>query len=491
MPGSETYDGEVLTSPTRRPLFSVFIAAALTWAGCSDRPAAAPAKPPDLPQLQLDVIPAAARADIEEALSEAQQNPADARPSGRLGMILHAYKQYESAASCYERAHVIAPSEFRWAYYLGTVRFLLGRDEAAAAPLRHALELDAKYLPAHIKLAQVLLSLQDYEASEQEYRAALSQEPTSALAHYGLGRVIAAGDGAAAAIKHFRRACELSPTFGAAHYALSQAYRAAGDNEKADAHLAMFEQNRSGDEPLEDRLLYEISSLERSPANNHYQEGLTLADAGNVEGAIQEFEKALRADPDLIQAQVNLVSLYGSLGRVEDVERHYEAAAGKYPRQADLHYNYGVFQADQTRYVEAEKAFRQAVNADPAFAEAHGNLGQALEAQRRVAEAEKHYRLAVLHKPAYRLAHFHLGRVLFAQGKTDEGLQHFVKTLTPEDEETAKYMLDVAVAYARSGDTASARRYALRARERSTLLEQTEVALMSNKILEKLGGQGH
>ncbi len=464
------------------------IAIALLWGACSNEVPARPTTPPELPQLQLDAIPEAARADIEEALTEAQRNPDQALPTGHLGMILHAYKQYESAALCYERAQAIAPHEFRWAYLLGTVRFLLGQDESAVEPLRQALELDPNYLPARIKLAQVLSTLADYPASEKEYRAALAQDPSSALAHYGLGRLVATRDGVAAAIDHYRKACDLSPTFGAAHYALAQAYRADGDNEKADAHLTIFEQNKNGDEPLEDPLLHEVASLTRNPANNHYEQGLAFADAGDLEAAVKEFEKALTDDPNLVQARVNLVSLYGGLGRPKDVERHYAAAAKSHPDRADLHYNYGVFHAGQSRYAEAEQAFRRATKADPSFAEAHSNLGQMLEAQRRIEDAEKHYRLALRNKPTFRMAHFHLGRVLLMQGNNDEGLAHFLKTLSPEDEETPKYMLDVAVAYARIGDSASARTYALKARERAGKLGQTELLSMSNKMIEKLGG---
>lgn len=487
-PRIETYDGDVLSSHVTRPLAGVIIGIALACGAGSDEGANPPAPPPDLPQLQVEAIPEAARADIEEALLEAQRNPTEAPATGRLGMILHAYKQYESAALCYDRAQAIAPDEFRWAYLLGTVRFLLGQDESAVEPLRQALDLSPNYLPARIKLAQVLSTLADYSASEKEYRAALAQDPESALAHYGLGRLVAARDGTAAAIDHYRKACDLSPTFGAAHYALAQAYRADGDNEKADAHLAVFEQNKNADEPLEDPLLHEVASRARNPANNHYEQGLAFADAGNIEAAVKEFEKALEADPSLIQARVNLVSLYGGLGRPEDVARHYAAAAKSHPDRADLHYNYGVFHAEQSRYAEAEKAFREAVRADRLFAEAHSNLGQMLEAQRRIEDAEKHYRLALGNKPTFRMAHFHLGRVLLMQGKNDEGIKHFLKTLSPEDEETPKYMLDVAVAYARIGDPANARRYAQQAHERAGKLGQPELVSMSDKMIEKLGG---
>ena len=68
-------------------------------------------------------------------------------------------------------------------------------------------------------------------------------------------------------------------------------------------------------------------------------------------------------------------------------------------------------------------------------------------------------------------------------------LKHFLKTLTPEDAETPKYMLDVAVAYARAGDPANARRYALQARERASDLGQGEVVSISDQIIKKLGGQ--
>ena len=480
--------GSVSDTATGRLLSGIAIGIILGCSGPPDKPDSAQAVPPGLPRLQVEALHDAARVDIEAALLQAQRNPADAAASGRLGMILHAYKQYESAAACYERAHVLAAGEFRWAYYLGTARFLLGQDQAAEASLRKALALDPRYLPARIKLAKILFSRGDNAGSEREYRSALEQAPRSALAHYGLGRAIASRDGVQAAIKHYRSAIKLLPGFGAAHYSLAQAYRSSGDHKKAKAHFELFQENNSG-EDLQDPLLREVSSLARAPSNHHYLQGLALAEAGDIAAAVNEFEKALVVDPSLIEAHVNLVSLYGGLGRPEDVARHYNAAAERNPDRADLHYNYGVFQAERTRYPEGEKAFRRAIQADPSFAEAHSNLGQMLEAQRRMKEAEEQYRLAVQHRPTYRLAHFHLGRILFGRGETGEGLKHFLKTLTPEDAETPKYMLDVAVAYARAGDPANARRYALQARERASDLGQGEVVSISDQIIKKLGGQ--
>ena len=72
-----------------------------------------------------------------------------------------------------------------------------------------------------------------------------------------------------------------------------------------------------------------------------------------------------------MQAHVNLIRLYGTLGRPEKAEEHYRAATALNPGLAEIYYNHGVLLAGIQQPNEAAEAFRCAIDLNPAYAEAH------------------------------------------------------------------------------------------------------------------------
>ena len=460
----------------------------LAWTACSTKEST---PLPNLPVLPLENMSLVVRQQVQEAYIKARQDSTSAYSNGYLGMVLHAYGQLEAAEICYERAHLLRPREFRWAYYLGTVRFLLGRDAEGILSLDEALRLRSDYVPALLKLAQSLAARGEWEEAGKIYRSVTEKHPRLAFAHYGLGRVEQARAGPAAAIDHYRRACELSEDFGSAHYALGLAYRDVGEEEQAQAQFVLSQKFRSSKQPLEDELLVAVTRLKASHVQDYFERGLRLAEGGHLEQALTRFEQVLSAKPDMVEAYVALISLYGRLGQADKAEERYHSAVSIDPNHADVHFNFGVLKAERRKYHDAAKAFEKALEIDPTHAEAQNSLGQILEDQGHLPKATQHYRRAIRHKPNYRLAHFNLGRLLFTQGKTDEALQHFLRTLTPEDEQTPQYMLDVAVAFARAGDHTKAKHYAQQAQRRATALEQREVVASSQEVLQELERAAH
>src|SRR5437764_1037047 len=116
-----------------------------------------PAELPELPKLNMANFRPAIRRQIQRADAEARGHPRSAEASGKLGMVLDAYQQYQSAALCYERAHRLDARSFRWAYYLGTVQLHQGKYGQAAVTLREAVRLASDYMPGRLKLAESLL----------------------------------------------------------------------------------------------------------------------------------------------------------------------------------------------------------------------------------------------------------------------------------------------------------------------------------------------
>ena len=164
-------------------------------------------------------------------------------------MLLHAYEQYESAEICYGRARILSPDRFQWAYYLGLIQSIDGKNDAAAVTLQEAVRLDPEYLPARMKLAEVLLGLNRLDESRDVCRLAARQDPRFVPAYYWLGRVAAAQGDLNSAIENYRTAGQLAPSFGSAHYALALAYQKLGNPAQAREHMSACQKFKLDGDP--------------------------------------------------------------------------------------------------------------------------------------------------------------------------------------------------------------------------------------------------
>src|SRR5437773_2968831 len=68
---------------------------------------------PPLPELKLGATFLIVQRQVNEAYVRARAHPTDAAANGKLGMVLDAYEQYDSAALCYRRAHALDPKSDR------------------------------------------------------------------------------------------------------------------------------------------------------------------------------------------------------------------------------------------------------------------------------------------------------------------------------------------------------------------------------------------
>ena len=443
---------------------------------------------PPLPKLSLQQFLPAVREQVQEAYDAVVAHPRNAVANGKLGMVLQAYSQLEGAEIAYHRAHLLAPSHFDWIYYLGQIQAGQGNCDDAVKSLRQALNLNPGYLPARLKLAECLRTSAKWEESETLYRAIVKEHPDSAEAYYGLGKVQAARHDVRGALDSYRAACNLFPEFGAARYVLALAYRTLGEEEKAQEEFQRYEKNKDTWPPVQDPLLEEVHALNRGAAIQ-VRLGYDLERAGKLQEAAEAHERALRIDPTMVQAHVNLISIYGRLKKPEKAEEHYHQAIQLAPDEEEAHYNYGVLMTGAGRYEEAEQAFRKAVEINPSHAEAHNNLGALLEQRGMFAEAEVEFQKAVAQNPGYRLAHFHLGRLLVNRSDFSAGIQHLLKTIAPEDDSTPGYLYALGAAYARAGEREIAIRYLRDSRDKAQARGQYQLVASIEKDLKILGSQ--
>jgi len=444
--------------------------------------------PPELVwlrQIEHEEFEPAVGKQIRHAYDQLRNQPQSTEAAGKLGMILQCYGKYELAKACYRRALGLKPDAFRWAYYLGNVEAWIGKTRDAIGDIQRALKIDETYTPARVRLAELLFETGDMDQSRQAFEAALRRDARLASAYFGLGRVLGARGDWLQAVESFRRACDLAPRYAAAHYALAMAYKKLGDPAKMREHLEIYGRVKESPQPAEDPLMNEVKSLYMGGLSQ-FAKASGLMREGKTKEAIAEFESAVRVNPRMVMAHVDLIALYGKLGQIQQAEEHYRSATALDPGWGEAYYNWGLILLRQHQTDDAITAFSEALRVNPYYADAHIQLGALLDETARSKDAQRHFRLALDDNPASREARFLLGRSLIRTGEFNEAIAQLSKTIDVDDEKTAVCMQTLAVAHQRAGNLNPALHFLELARDRARARKMDQLAAQLQEQLDQV-----
>ena len=275
---------------------------------------------------------------------------------GLLGQVFHAYSLNAAARECYLNAGTLAPRDFRWIHLLGKLDQDADRVEEAIRRFKVVRALRPDYLAAMVNLGNIYLQLNRVSEARQSYYDALAIDRNNPAAHYGLGQVALSERDYGEAVRRFGEALKQAPGANRIHYSLAMAYRGLGNTELAKSHLAL--QGTVGVrviDPLMDKLP-ELIAGERL----HLVRGkLALASNRSVE-AVSEFQKALHANPESLEAHVNLGAALTQTGDFAGAIAQFQEAVRIDPKNLNAHYNLGVLFANENKY-EAAISHLQAV----------------------------------------------------------------------------------------------------------------------------------
>ena len=157
--------------------------------------------------------------------------------------------------------------------------------------------------------------------------------------------------------------------------------------------------------------------------------GLALADRGQFDEAVDHYRQALEIKPDFVEAHNNLATTLAGSGKIDDAVAEYRKAIEIKPDYADAHFNLGNVLARCARFDEAMDHYRKALEIDPGFVEARNNLATTLARRGRIDEAIAEYRKALEARPDDVKAHNNLGNALAGRGKLDEAIVHYRRAL--------------------------------------------------------------
>src|SRR6185369_15310105 len=149
--------------------------------------------------------------------------------------------------------------------------------------------------------------------------------------------------------------------------------------------------------------------------------GVALLEQFNYKEAAAEFRRALKLDPTLSLARVNLgIALY-NLPEPDVALRELKAAADIVPASPQVHYVLGLIARAQNRTVEGIAEFERVLQIDPRDPGANINLGQLLMQQRKYSEAIAAFRAAIASEVYNVTATYNLAMALTRSGERQEG----------------------------------------------------------------------
>jgi tetratricopeptide (TPR) repeat protein len=138
-----------------------------------------------------------------------------------------------------------------------------------------------------------------------------------------------------------------------------------------------------------------LSIIERndaeSPASaqDWFDRGVAL-ETEDAAAALDAYERAVAADPALLEAQINLGLLLHEAGDLTKAERAYRDAIKANGSDPVLLYNLGVLLEDMDRKSEAIEAYEAALRGDPGLADCHYNLALLCDELKKPKDAIRH-----------------------------------------------------------------------------------------------------
>ncbi|MGA9333815.1 MAG: type IV pilus biogenesis/stability protein PilW, partial [Rudaea sp.] len=139
---------------------------------------------------------------------------------------------------------------------------------------------------------------------------------------------------------------------------------------------------------------------------------------GKLELALDNLQKALQYDDNLVDAHTVIAVLYEKIGNIKAAEQHYARAVELAPKSGDANNNYGVFLCAEGKYAEAQKYFSAAMH-DPFYKTPDvllTNAGTCLVDHAGASnydEAERDFRSALDANPKNAAALFYMAKLLY------------------------------------------------------------------------------
>jgi tetratricopeptide (TPR) repeat protein len=170
--------------------------------------------------------------------------------------------------------------------------------------------------------------------------------------------------------------------------------------------------------------------IEPEYATAHNNLGVYLIDQGREQEGFEHLYEALRIAPDYTSAHKNLARALAQRGQTAQALEHFLFVLRARPDDGGTHYNVGLILYQQGDLDAAADHLETAAKLLPYSKDVCNNLGVVLAHLGKASDAEKYFHLVLRFDPNYADAYYNLGHLYFQQGKLDEALDCYHRAVT-------------------------------------------------------------
>ena len=170
----------------------------------------------------------------------------------------------------------------------------------------------------------------------------------------------------------------------------------------------------------------------------HYWRGAMAESQGRIPAAIEAYRRALRLQPRMLEAQVQLAGALFRAGRLGAAQAQLQTVVDYNPvYSARSWFNLGVIRLENGRTAPARDAFGQALRVDPDLVQAHMQLGRLASKENRYEAAADHFRRALAADSTHAEAYGSLGIISLQRNRPAWARRLFRKVLELDPDNTA------------------------------------------------------
>ncbi|MDB9475371.1 tetratricopeptide repeat protein [Dolichospermum circinale] len=290
-----------------------------------------------------------------------------------------------------------------------------------------------------------LWRLRRYPEAIQAFDEAIKQKPEFIhLAYYGKGLALGWSGKGSEAITALELAVKFKPDFVPAWDDLSVAYRESNQLDKALAAINQAIQLQPNNPNLYNQKYVVLSDLKRykeaaaainkaielSPRAAFYNNrGNVRNELGDKPGAIDDFNQAIKFNPNLAQAYYNRGNVRDELGDKQGAIDDYTLAIKINPNYALAYYNRGVVRNELGDKQGAIDDYTQAIKINPNLAQAYNNRGNVRDDLGDKPGAIDDYTLAIKFNPNYAEAYSNRGNVRYESGDKPGAIDDYTQAI--------------------------------------------------------------
>ena len=153
----------------------------------------------------------------------------------------------------------------------------------------------------------------------------------------------------------------------------------------------------------------------------YFNRGVTWYEMGNYDRAIQDYNEAIKLNPNFEQAFFNRGNAFDEHEQFDRAIQDYDRAIALKPDYAKAFNNRGISFTKKGQYDRAIQDYDQAIKLEPEYAEALNNRGTAYFGKREYDHAIQDYEEAIKLNPSFAQAFYNRGVTKLTSGDTDGG----------------------------------------------------------------------